>query len=115
MEKGKFESPEQLRLSDSAGLTPEQSEEFDRKDRQGQESARLIRRRVTGENIANEPGEPEIYMEDGYEVAIPKRQIPRDLPTSKKSQGPWKPRSRRGLTGSQRLIADGPPEDYDGR
>ncbi len=109
-------SPEEV-IDPAASLSQEQMAEFDRLDSQGTMNAIQIRQEIGGAALTEEPSDFIEWTEaDGTEVAIHRNLINRQ-PTSKPNaplEG-YKPRSRKGLSGRQRLIADGPPEGYDGR
>ena len=102
-------------VNPTASMTLEQEAEYDRLDAIGRTNAAQIRQEV-GAIATREPGS-EFWTEESdltdatgkpisYEYAEPK---------PNETGKPLKSRSRRGLSGAGRLIADGPPAEYDGR
>jgi hypothetical protein len=98
------------------GLTKQQTDEFDRLDAQGMRSAIGVRSEIGAAALTEKPSEFIEFEEDGVPVAI-HRDVAIGIKSGKKTEPSknYKPRSRRGLSGRQRLLADGPPADYDGR
>lgn len=90
------------------GLDQQQTDEFDRIDAQGRTNSRQTLQEVGATALIEEPSKFIEFKENGVDVAIP-RDIALGLRSGKPAEPKaFKPKSRRGLSGKQRLTADGP-------